>query len=168
MCGLFGTIRPHHYPQNLRSIAADALLDLGYLAEDRGVDSAGIATLHSRALAPLQCNDHAMRENTVGRCRIRTALGAFSTHLPDSHQVRNKPAAGTSPLILSTTRGPAVCCPRCPHPPQLGAVWAWTSSVVDGEVDEAGVGEGLDVGVGVGVAEPDDVAGFSDIAVDAG
>ena len=52
MCGLFGTIRPQEYPQELRSIAATALIDLGYLAEERGVDSAGIATLHSRALSP--------------------------------------------------------------------------------------------------------------------
>jgi len=102
MCGLFGTIRPRHYPQNLRSIAADALLDLGYLAEDRGVDSAGIATLHSRALTPLQCIDHAVRENTMGRWRIRTALGAFSTHLPDSHQVRNNLASAR--VALGHTR----------------------------------------------------------------
>src|SRR5664279_4470555 len=102
MCGLFGTIRPRHYPQNLRSIAADALLDLGYLAEDRGVDSAGIATLHSRALTPLQCINHAVRENTVGRWRIRTALGAFSTHLPDSRQVRSNLASAR--IALCHTR----------------------------------------------------------------
>jgi len=102
MCGLFGTIRPRHYPQNLRTIGADALLDLGYLAEDRGVDSAGIATLHSRALAPLQCIDHAVRENTVGGWRIRTALGAFSTHLPDSRQVRSNLASAR--IALCHTR----------------------------------------------------------------
>ncbi len=102
MCGLFGTIRPHCYPQNLRSIAADALLDLGYLAEDRGIDSAGIATLHSRALAPLQSINHAVRENTVGRWRIRTALGAFSTHLPDAAQVHNNLASAR--VTLGHTR----------------------------------------------------------------
>ena len=102
MCGLFGTIRPRCYPQNLRSIAADALLDLGYLAEDRGIDSAGIATLHSRALAPLQCINHAVRENTVGRWRIRTALGAFSTHLPDAAQVHSNLASAR--VTLGHTR----------------------------------------------------------------
>ena len=102
MCGLFGTIRPRYYPQNLRSIAADALLDLGYLAEDRGIDSAGIATLHSRSLAPLQCINHAVRENTVGRWRIRTALGAFSTHLPDAAQVHSNLASAR--VTLGHTR----------------------------------------------------------------
>ena len=48
MCGLFGTIRPHQYPQDLRTIAATALIDLGYLAEERGVDSAGIAVVRIR------------------------------------------------------------------------------------------------------------------------
>src|SRR6476469_5342468 len=41
MCGLFGTIRPQQYPQQMRTIAAPALIDLGYLAEERGVASAG-------------------------------------------------------------------------------------------------------------------------------
>ena len=89
MCGLFGTIRPHQYSQELRTIAATALIDLGYLAEERGVDSAGIATLHRRALSPLPHTDPAVREQTAGRWRIRTALGAFSTHLPGHHQVRS-------------------------------------------------------------------------------
>ena len=71
MCGLFGTIRPHQYPQELRTIAATALIDLGYLAEERGVDSAGIATLHSRALSPLPHTGPAVREHTLGRWRIR-------------------------------------------------------------------------------------------------
>ena len=47
MCGLFGTIRPHRYDPGVRRAAAAALLDLGHLAEERGTDSAGIATLHS-------------------------------------------------------------------------------------------------------------------------
>ena len=70
MCGLFGTIRPHQYPQELRTIAATALIDLGYLAEERGVDSAGIATLHRRALSPLPHTDLAVREHTAGHWRI--------------------------------------------------------------------------------------------------
>jgi hypothetical protein len=42
MCGLFSVSRPHRYPQHLRGVvAASALLDLGYLAEERGIDSAG-------------------------------------------------------------------------------------------------------------------------------
>ena len=49
MCGLFGTIRPHHYDTGVSRVAA-ALLDLGCLAEERGTDSAGIATLHRRTL----------------------------------------------------------------------------------------------------------------------
>ena len=102
MCGLFGTIRPRHYPLGLRPIAADALLDLGYLAEDRGVDSAGIATLHSRVLAPLPSTNPAVQEHTVGRWRIRTALGAFTTHLPSSHQVHSN--LGSARVVLGHTR----------------------------------------------------------------
>ena len=102
MCGLFGTIRPHQYPQTLRGIAATALIDLGYLAEERGVDSAGIATLHSRALSPLPDTGPAVREHTLGRWRIRTTLGAFSTHLPGHHQLRDN--LRTARLVLGHTR----------------------------------------------------------------
>lgn len=102
MCGLFGTIRPQQYPQQMRSIAATALIDLGYLAEERGVDSAGIATLHSRTLARLLHADPDVREQTAGRWRIRTALGAFSTHLPESHQVRSNLASAR--VVLGHTR----------------------------------------------------------------
>jgi len=102
MCGLFGTIRPHQYPQELRTIAATALIDLGYLAEERGVDSAGIATLHSRALSPLPHTGPAVREHTLGRWRIRTTLGAFSTHLPGHHQLRDN--LRTARLVLGHTR----------------------------------------------------------------
>jgi glucosamine--fructose-6-phosphate aminotransferase (isomerizing) len=102
MCGLFGTIRPHHYPQELRIIAAPALLDLGYLAEDRGIDSAGLATLHSRTLHPTTQHNSAVRENTTGSWRIRTALGVFSSHLPGHHQVRSNLA--TARVVLGHTR----------------------------------------------------------------
>ena len=102
MCGLFGTIRPQHYPQGLRSAAAAALIDLGYLAEERGVDSAGVATLHGRSLAPLPIIDPAVREHTLGRWRVRTALGAFSDHLPGHHQVRSNLASAR--IVLGHTR----------------------------------------------------------------
>lgn len=102
MCGLFGTIRPHQYPQQMRTTAATALIDLGYLAEERGVDSAGIATLHSRTLARLPHADPAVREQTTGRWRIRTALGAFGTQLPESHQVRSNLVSAR--IVLGHTR----------------------------------------------------------------
>jgi len=102
MCGLFGTIRPHQYAQNMRSDAAGALIDLGYVAEERGVDSAGIATLHSRALSPLPIIDPAVREHTLGRWRVRTALGAFSDYLPGHHQVRSNLASAR--VVLGHTR----------------------------------------------------------------
>jgi glucosamine 6-phosphate synthetase-like amidotransferase/phosphosugar isomerase protein len=102
MCGLFGTVRPQQYPQQMRTIAATALLDLGYLAEERGVDSAGIATLHRRTLSRLAHPDPAVREQITGRWRIRTALGAFSTHLPDSHQLRSNLASAR--VVLGHTR----------------------------------------------------------------
>ena len=103
MCGLFGTIRPHQYPQTLRGIAAAALIDLGYLAEERGVDSAGIATLHSRALSPLPDTGPAVREHTLGRWRIRTTLGAFSTHLPQ-HTTSCATTSARARLVLGHTR----------------------------------------------------------------
>ena len=58
MCGLFGTIRPHQYPQELRTIAAPALIDLGYLAEERGVDSAGIHDRRAARQNPQRCSIH--------------------------------------------------------------------------------------------------------------
>jgi len=102
MCGLFGTIRPQQYDHGLRRPAAAALIDLGYLAEERGVDSAGIATLHSRTLSRLTHTDPAVREQTTGRWRIRTTLGAFSTHLPEGHQVRSNLASAR--IVLGHTR----------------------------------------------------------------
>ena len=102
MCGLFGTIRPQRYPRELGAIAATALLDLGFLAEERGIDSAGIATLHSRDLFPTARFNPAVIEETVGRWRIRTSLGAFSSHLPGHHQLRNN--LSTARLVLGHTR----------------------------------------------------------------
>ena len=43
-----------------------------------------------------------MREHTLGRWRIRTTLGAFSTHLPGHHQLRDN--LRTARLVLGHTR----------------------------------------------------------------
>jgi len=102
MCGLFGTIRPHRYDPGVRRAAAAALLDLGYLAEERGIDSAGIATLHHRTLTAGPPADLAAREHIVGRWRIRTALGAFTDHLPSNPRLRSN--LRTARVVLGHTR----------------------------------------------------------------
>jgi len=102
MCGLFGTIRPHHYPRNLRTMVAAALIGLGYLAEERGVDSTGIAALHSRTLTPLPSGDPAVREHTLGRWRIRTTI--VSTHLPSHRQLRSNLTTASVVLGLPGAR----------------------------------------------------------------
>src|SRR5664279_5814005 len=102
MCGLFGTIRPHCYDHGLSRAAAAALLDLGYLAEERGTDSAGIATLHHRTLTAGPPADLAAREHIVGRWRIRTALGAFTDHLPSNPRLRSN--LRTARVVLGHTR----------------------------------------------------------------
>ena len=43
-----------------------------------------------------------MREHTLGRWRISTTLGAFSTHLPGHHQLRDN--LRTARLVLGHTR----------------------------------------------------------------
>jgi hypothetical protein len=90
MCGLFGAIRPHRYPPHLRGVAASALLDLGYLAEERGTDSAGLATLHRRTLTDHPTgSDCTVRETTTGHWRSVTTLGPFSQRLPDHPRLRS-------------------------------------------------------------------------------
>ena len=79
-----------------------ALLDLGLLAEERGIDSTGIATLHSRDLYRTARSHPAVTEHTSGGWRIRTSPGAFSFHLPRHHQLRNN--LSTARLVLGHTR----------------------------------------------------------------
>lgn len=103
MCGLFGTFRPQRYPRHLHGVAASALFDLGYLAEERGVDSAGLATLHRRTL-PVHPDDSEsdLREATVGRWRVVTALGPFSERLPERRRLRSN--LWTARAVLGHTR----------------------------------------------------------------
>jgi glutamine phosphoribosylpyrophosphate amidotransferase len=103
MCGMFGTVRPHRYPQHLRGVAASAMLDLGYLAEERGTDSAGLATLHRRALTDHpSAADPTVRETTTGHWRIVTALGPFTDRLPDRPRLRSN--LQTARIVLGHTR----------------------------------------------------------------
>ena len=102
MCGLFGTIRPRLYDHDLRRHAATALIDLGYLAEERGTDSAGIATLHSRTLTTRHTGNPAVREQINDRWRIITALGAFTDHLPGTPLLRSN--LRTARVVLGHTR----------------------------------------------------------------
>ena len=102
MCGLFGTIRPQQYDHRQRSRAAAALIDLGRLAEERGTDSAGIATLHSRALTTTQATHPEIREQVSDRWRFITTLGAFSDRLPRHPRLRSE--LETASVILGHTR----------------------------------------------------------------
>jgi glucosamine--fructose-6-phosphate aminotransferase (isomerizing) len=102
MCGIFGTLRPKGNPAAGHQASAAALLTLGAIAEERGSDSAGIATVHSRPLTSrTRCSRHLV-DHTSDRVRRVTALGPFSTHIPTSPRIgRSLQSAG---LVLGHTR----------------------------------------------------------------
>ena len=102
MCGLFGTIRPRTYSPALRQAAASATLDLGLYAEERGVDSSGLATLHTRCLTAADTFTRDFAEISDGRWRIATALGPFSDRLPGNSRVRRD--LRTALVVLGHTR----------------------------------------------------------------
>lgn len=102
MCGIFGTLRPHHYPPTARQRVAAALLILGALAEERGTDSAGIATLHTRTLTDRIAGDSAFIDRTAGRTRIVTALSPFSTRIPQAARLEG--SLRSARTVLGHTR----------------------------------------------------------------
>ena len=102
MCGLFGTIRPQRYSKLMRSTAATALLDLGCSAQERGTDSAGIATFHSRRLTSPDTSTDTVRNRTDGRWRIVTALGSFDGQVPQQPRLRDN--LRTAQTVLGHTR----------------------------------------------------------------
>ena len=71
MCGLFGMTLPRHYPTDLID-RADAIALLGYLAEERGQDSSGVAV---RVADPA-------RRRRPGRSPRRWARSAGSAPAP--------------------------------------------------------------------------------------
>lgn len=103
MCGLFGTARPDNFPGSARTRAAAAVVDLGELAEERGVDSAGLATLHTRRpiavplAAPL-----GVRSVIAGHWRVTTALGRFTKRMLDDPLVRSN--LRTARTVIGHTR----------------------------------------------------------------
>lgn len=103
MCGLFGTIRPLQYPTRARRARGRALADLGCAAQERGQDSAGLAMLQPTAPTPSPRRPvPAVREDTVGRWQLRTALGAFEDHLAFRPGVLG--ALGSAQIVLGHTR----------------------------------------------------------------
>lgn len=101
MCGLFGTIRPTDYPTHQRLISPGALDDLGYLAEERGEDSAGLAIRTSTtAAAGPAIRGRGIRDRRHCSWRVVTTLGAFS-QLPVPKLVDDIVAADT---VIGHTR----------------------------------------------------------------
>ena len=99
MCGLFGTARPHAYP--LAGAAGDALLDLGYLAQTRGVDSAGLATVHRHPVKGA-ASTATVHDQVVKTTRIVTALGRFDDELPQWPRLQRH--LSTAHVVLGHTR----------------------------------------------------------------
>ena len=102
MCGLFGTIRPHTYSPAIRRAGASATLDLGLYAEERGVNSGGVATVHARRLTAADAVTRDFAEISDGRWRIATALGPFSDRIPGHSRVRRD--LQTALVVLGHTR----------------------------------------------------------------
>ncbi len=102
MCGIFGTLRPRQYTPTARHDAAAALLTLGDLAEERGTDSAGIATLHNRPLTTRTNSDADLVDRTAGRTRIVIALSPFSARIPTVRRITGSLRSAT--LVLGHTR----------------------------------------------------------------
>lgn len=103
MCGIFGTIRPRRYPTALRRASAQALLDLGAAAEERGIDSSGLAIFDGHGhTATRRDTTSPLVDLLDGRWRQILSLTAFSEDLPQWPRVRTDLAAGT--IILGHTR----------------------------------------------------------------
>ncbi len=102
MCGIFGNLRPKAYSAGGRRAAAAALMNLGTIAEERGSDSAGVATVHDRVPArQTRSTDHLV-DRTVVRARIITAMGPFSTGIPAARRVGA--SLQSASLVLGHTR----------------------------------------------------------------
>lgn len=102
MCGLFGTIRPQHYSPAMRTAATNAMLDLGQYAQERGIDSSGIATLHTRRLTAADSITGRISDVSEGRWRIVTGVGAFGDALLQRPRVRRD--LRTAQIALGHTR----------------------------------------------------------------
>lgn len=107
MCGLFGMTLPRHYPTDLTD-RADAIALLGYLAEERGEDSSGVAV---RIANPARHEETWQVSRTLGpfrrlssRTRLMTQLGVAHTvigHTRWATQGRVE-LANASPLAVGT------------------------------------------------------------------
>jgi glucosamine--fructose-6-phosphate aminotransferase (isomerizing) len=107
MCGLFGMTLPRHYPTDLID-RADAIALLGYLAEERGQDSSGVAV---RVADPARRDETWQVSKTLGpfrrlsaRTRLMTQLGVAQTvigHTRWATQGRVE-LANASPLAVGT------------------------------------------------------------------
>jgi glucosamine--fructose-6-phosphate aminotransferase (isomerizing) len=102
MCGIFGTLRPRRYTPTTRHDAAAALLTLGALAEERGTDSAGIATLHNRPLTTRTNSDAELVDRAAGRTRIVITLSPFSVRIPSACRIAG--SLRSANLVLGHTR----------------------------------------------------------------
>lgn len=92
MCGIFGVSTPHHYPAHQR--LADSIAMLGVLAEERGIDSAGLALLNG-TVDRRAFRDHLGRaaDVRVGPWRVIRTPGRFSRISPRAlHAVTNAQA----------------------------------------------------------------------------
>lgn len=107
MCGLFGMTLPRHYPTDLID-RADAIALLGYLAEERGEDSSGVAL---RIADPVRREETWQVSKTLGpfrrlstRTRLMAQLGVAQTvigHTRWATQGRVE-LANASPLAVGT------------------------------------------------------------------
>ena len=108
VCGLFGTIRPLCYSLAARRVATGAIHDLGRYAEERGVDSAGVAVLGSPARNG-RSGSRLARFDT-DRWQLVTALGPYGDHLPTHGELGN--GVRLARVVLGHTRwatqGPVV------------------------------------------------------------
>lgn len=102
MCGIFGTIRPHRYAP--RRAAADALLDLGCYAEERGRDSSGLAIFdgHGHTAATRRPVSEPLIDLIDGRWRQVLSLAEFHQDIPRWPRLRTDLQKAT--VVLGHTR----------------------------------------------------------------
>ncbi|MET0863368.1 MAG: hypothetical protein ABWZ98_03450 [Nakamurella sp.] len=101
MCGLFGTIRPLRHSRSAGRTSAEAIHQLGIFAQERGVDSAGLAAFRQSPKNEVGKNGLSGHRGAA-RWTITTGLGPYSAQLPSRPDLQAE--LRTARIVLGHTR----------------------------------------------------------------